>query len=163
MPRRPQVPAKAKLDPAAKYAVLATVLPDALARQLTGYSPDNHNEIVAARPYGVDVQELRKRLSDMPNFVSYADMLLFFDRVMHDENVDMTNRKDAAKAIVKMQGYDAPAKMEIENRHNLVASVGFLKQLIGSGLNPQLIAQEKQRRLEVKAEFTDISNGEDLI
>jgi hypothetical protein len=159
---KPKGPPKSKLSAAAKYAVLSAALPEPFARAAAGYAPDGSHSIAAAKPYGVDIQEIRKRLSDIPNFVSYIDLVLWFNDMKDNPEVDATNRVAAAKSIVKMQGYEAPAKMEIENRHNLVASVGLLKQLLGNGLNMKMIAEEKKRRVEV-AEYTDISKGEDLI
>lgn len=149
---------KDKLPKSAAYAVLvASGLPKMIAKKAAGYS-EKSNDMPKIEPYAIEVKEIRQRLSDLPGFVSYVDLISWFNAVKDNSEVDITNRKDAAKAIVKMQGYDAPLKMEVESKVKVTGAVMQLKQLLtNTGLNAQVIIQEQERRKKVREiEFREV-------
>lgn len=151
-----------KLPKAAVYSVLSALLPPRQAADLAGLSPKHKIAHINVAPYQVEVNDIRKKLAELPGMCSYLDQIVRAVEIRDDEEVDTTNRLAAIKEINKMQGYLAPVKMEMEQRVKISGAVMELKAIIGSGITPQAILEEKKRReiafQEVKPQQIGCSN-----
>lgn len=148
---------KYPLSGLAIYSVLKTILPEGVARVLAGYSPNTRlgKGNAGTDRYSMTVSQIRERLSDIPGLVSYIDQVAKLvecrDGALREGDRD--GFLGATREINKMQGYLAPLKMEVENRVKISGAVLELKAIMGqTGLTPDLVRREQERRKVVAAE-----------
>jgi len=149
-----------KIPNDAVYAVLRVVLPDRDAKVLAGYSKNSHCGKLNIKRYALTVDEVRQRLSDMPGLVSYLDQIAKLARVQ-EESLDDGDRDSflaAARTINKMQGYDAPQKIEVDQRSRITIADMEIKAIMTEyGVQPEEIRKELERRKQIKeVEFKEI-------
>jgi hypothetical protein len=151
-----------RIPKAAIYAVLSAVIDKDQARCLAGMETGERAaraSLACREGYAMDVVEIRQRLSQMPGFASYLDTLvdLVDIRETAKEKGDQGIRLAANKQISKNQGYEAPLKMELEQRIKIAGAAQVIHQVVQNGFTPRAIREEKERRKKLKsAEFVEI-------
>jgi hypothetical protein len=149
------------------YTVLCGVMTPTKARQLAGFSEQSRPELADPRTPA----EIRERLQSIAG-VTLADQIGFYADVREDDNVPMTERLSAAKQIDKTLGYEAPTRVEVQERRQIfLALQTFQSVLAKTGMNPcQLVeiadAQIEDHSRDIHSEVvskTKVMVGDDLV
>lgn len=111
-----------------QFNVLRSVMPVGTAAQLAGMEVSNahlaaaHDDTVAA---------IRERLQNMPSF-SLKTQVEFYANI-RDKAENVGDKLAAAKQIDTVLGYNAPQKVEINERRELLAAIKVVSNI---GVNP---------------------------
>ena len=158
-PGRPRK--KEMISGAAVYAVLSIFMPKEDAAKLAGYSESSAAaQHINVKPYAVEVADIRKRLADIPNFVSFLDLAVDLKQIKDNAitEKDYQSALGAIKQLSKNMGYEAPLKMEMEARIKIGGAAQIIHDVLMRGITPEKIAAEKERRKRIKeAEFKEIA------
>ena len=133
---------------AAVFAVLSTILPQKEAELLSGVGHSYNNKPNAFKRYGLTVKEIREKLADQPGLVSYLDVIADLVKVKNESmgDGDRESAVAAIREINKLQGYNAPQKIEVDNKIQISAAVVELKAILGTGLSADDVKKELQKR-----------------
>ena len=133
------------------YTVLCGVMTPVKAKQLAGYEDSTKPpELVDPRTPA----EIRERLQSIAG-VTLADQIGFYADVREDDNVPMTERLSAAKQIDKTLGYEAPTRVEVsERREIMVAFQAFNSFLNKTGVSARQLAEIADAQIEDHSQDT---------
>jgi hypothetical protein len=127
------------------YTVLCGVMTPSKAKQLAGYEDSTKPpELVDPRTPA----EIRERLQSIAG-VTLADQIGFYADAREDDNVPMTERISAAKQIDKVLGYEAPTRVEIQERKQIfLALQTFQAVLAKNHISPRQLVEIADAQIE---------------
>jgi hypothetical protein len=110
-------------------------MPEDRAKQLAGYAPSTKPS--AIKPYKIAVQEIRERLQQVAG-VTLADQIAWYAQASSDPSNATSDSISARKQIDKLLGYEAPQKVEVNERREIVSAVSIFRNFSETtGLNPR--------------------------
>ena len=156
-------PKKAEgLSKSAIYAVLSTFMTKDQAARVAGYSGKSARaQHINTKPYAVEISEMRSRLQDLPGFASFLDTIadLVDIREKSKNDGDRQSRLAANKQIAKNMGYEAPLKMELEQRLHINVAAQIIHEVLRQGLTPAAVREELKRRKRAKEIACQVVGG----
>jgi hypothetical protein len=130
------------------YNVFRSIMTEQKAGLLAGYQPGT--KPVCLNDNEGTVSEIRERVQNDPK-LGFLTQLNFYAKMRDDENVESPSRVAAAKQLDTVAGYNAPQKVEIDNRHALLAAVRVVHQVTGNmGMSPMQLKGEIKRLSETQ-------------
>jgi hypothetical protein len=158
---KPQVPAITPSSPEQLprrivYTVLCGVMSPKKAKMLAGYSggavlPDIYDPRTVA--------QIRERLQSVAG-VSLADQIAFYAEQRDATQNTPAERISAAKQIDKDLGYEAPAKVEVNEKREIAIAVSVFNEVRGKlGMSARELAQIAEAQVIESKPF----NGDDLV
>jgi hypothetical protein len=147
-PRKAPAPEGEKIPPKMVYNVLRAIMTQENAGKLAGYAPGTIKCGEMNDSEGT-VQEIRERIQNDPS-LGFMAQLKYYATMRDNEDVDPTARNGAAKQLDNIAGYGAPQKVEVNERHTLLAAVRMVHQVTsGLGMTP----------FQLKAKFRELPAG----
>lgn len=127
------------------YTVLCGVMTPSKAKQLAGYeSSTKPPDLVDPRTPA----EIRERLQSIAG-VTLADQIGFYADVREDDNVPMTERISAAKQIDKTLGYEAPTRVEIQERKQIFLALQTFQAVLDKNrISPRQLLEIADAQIE---------------
>ena len=116
------------------FNVLSAVMPNEQAKLLAGYSSGTNP--CKLRGYSTTVEAIRDKLREVAG-VTLADQVAWYLRASGTPENATGEQINARKQIDKLMGYEAPQKVEINERKEiLIAAHTFKNFMSETGLNP---------------------------
>jgi len=142
------------------YNVLRAIMPERKAGELAGYSVGKAGGVISRiNENEGTVSEIRERVQNDPRF-GFLRQLNFYAGMRDDKQVEPASRISAAKQLDSVAGYNAPAKVEIDNRHALLAAVRVVHQVTGQlGMSPMQLKGELAKVIEGQKQQRIIEDG----
>lgn len=140
------------------FNVLRAVMPERSAKVLAGFKAGTNP--TKLHDYDGTVAEIRERIQSDPQF-GFLKQLRFYSEIRDNARKGTSDRIAAAKQLDVVAGYNAPAKVEVNERRTLVAAVKMLHQVRNeTGLGPaELKAMLESRGRVVEAEGVLVESG----
>lgn len=140
------------------FNVLRAIMPESAAKKLAGYSEGTGSNQL--HRYDGTVAEIREKIQSDPSF-GFMRQLEFYSGIRDNQDEVASDRIAAAKQIDVVAGYNAPAKVEVNDRRTLVAAVRVLHQVRNeTGMSPlELKKMLGDRSLVGPVEMTVVSEA----
>ncbi len=127
------------------YTVLCGITTQYNAKRLAGYEESTKPpDLVDPRTPA----EIRERLQSIAG-VTLADQIGFYADVREDDNVSMTERISAAKQIDKTLGYEAPTRVEIQERKQIFFALQTFQAVLDKNrISPRQLLEIADAQIE---------------
>lgn len=116
------------------FNVLSAVMPQERAKVLAGYSPGTNP--TKLKGFNVTVDAVRDRLRETAG-VTIADQVAWYLKASGEAEGATSEQINARKQIDKLMGYEAPQKVEINERKEILFAANTFKNFISeTGMSP---------------------------